>query len=196
MRNIISNRRVFGPYLLQEPSLEPILNMLLVHTKSFSISSLRLFQMEHLHAFESSKETRYLNFVILDLRSRNVIYSALFSLNLQYSSQILKHLCDFPLPQCWFGYYSRLTAPKYAWLSIGEGEGQIKVRTKVSGGNVRNLDKIQDKWLLFQRFVTSIVELITSWKNTVGFLFPTDYTFTLCAEFRLLTHPTRVKRHR
>ena len=45
--------------------------------------------------------------------------------NLQYSSQILKHLCDFPLPQCWFGYYSRLTAPKYAWLNIGEGEGQI-----------------------------------------------------------------------
>ena len=73
--------------------------------------------------------------------------------NLQYSSQILKHLCDFPLPQCWFGYYSRLTAPKYAWLNIGEGEGQIKVRTNVSGVNVRNLDKIQDEWLLFQRFV-------------------------------------------
>ena len=77
--------------------------------------------------------------------------------NLQYSSQILKHLCDFPLPQCWFGYYSRLTAPKYAWLNIGEGEGQIKVRTNVSGVNVRNLDKIQDEWLLFQRFVTSII---------------------------------------
>ena len=45
--------------------------------------------------------------------------------NLQYSSQILKHLCNFPLPQRWFGYYSRLTAPKYAWLNIGEGEGEI-----------------------------------------------------------------------
>ena len=44
---------------------------------------------------------------------------------LQYSSQILKHLCDFPLPLCWFGYYSRLTAPKCAWLNIGEEEGQI-----------------------------------------------------------------------
>ena len=44
---------------------------------------------------------------------------------LQYSSQILKHLCDFPLPQCWFGYYSRLTASKYAWLNIAEGEGQM-----------------------------------------------------------------------
>ena len=44
---------------------------------------------------------------------------------LQSSSQILKHLCDFPLPQCWFGYYSCLTGPKYAWLNIGEGEGQI-----------------------------------------------------------------------
>ena len=27
----------------------------------------------------------------------------------------------------------------------------------MSGVNVRNLDRIQDKWLLFQRFVTSIV---------------------------------------
>ena len=44
---------------------------------------------------------------------------------LQYSSQILKHLRDFPLPQCWFGYYSRLTASKYAWLNIAEGEGQM-----------------------------------------------------------------------
>ena len=77
--------------------------------------------------------------------------------NLQYSSQILKHLCDFPLPQCWFGYYSRLSAPKYAWLNIGEGESHIWLRMTVSGVNVRNLEKIQDKWLLFQRFVTSIV---------------------------------------
>ena len=80
-----------------------------------------------------------------------------FKFYLQYSSQILKHLCDFPLPQCFFGYYSRLSAPKYAWLNIGEGEGHISVRTRVSGVNVRNLEKIQDKWLLFQRFVTSIV---------------------------------------
>ena len=29
----------------------------------------------------------------------------------------------------------------------------------MSGVNVRNLDKIQDKWLLFQRFVTSVVAL-------------------------------------
>ena len=65
----------------------------------------------------------------------------------------------FPPPQCWFGYYSRLSAPKYAWLNIGEGEGHIWVRTGVSGVNVRNLKKIQDKWLLFQRFVTSIVAL-------------------------------------
>ena len=80
-----------------------------------------------------------------------------FKFYLQYSSQILKHLCDFPLPQCWFGYYSRLSAPKYAWLNIGEGKGHIWVRARVSGVNVRNLEKIQDKWLLFQRFVTSIV---------------------------------------
>ena len=83
-------------------------------------------------------------------------------INLQYSSQILKHLCDFLLPQCWFGYYSRLSAPKYAWFNIGEGEGYIWLRTKVSGVNVRNLEKIQDKWLLFQQFLTSIV---FSWKR-------------------------------
>ena len=82
----------------------------------------------------------------------------------QHSSQILKHLCDFLLPQCWFGYYSRLSAPKYAWLNIGEGEEHIWVRTKVSVVNVRNLEKIQDKWLLFQRFVTSIV--VSPCKNT------------------------------
>ena len=56
-----------------------------------------------------------------------------FVLKLQSVSQILKHLCDFLLPQCWFGYYSRLSAPKYAWLNIGEGEGHICERTKVSG---------------------------------------------------------------
>ena len=76
---------------------------------------------------------------------------------LQYSSQILKHLCDFPLPQCWFGYYSHLSAPKYAWLNIGEGEGHIRVRTKVWRVNVQNFPKIQEKWVLFQWFVTSIV---------------------------------------
>ena len=33
--------------------------------------------------------------------------------------------------------------------------------------NVRNLEKIQDKWLLFQRFVTSIV-VVDYHKNYVG----------------------------
>ena len=37
----------------------------------------------------------------------------------------------FPLVQFWFGYYSRLGAPKFGWLNIGEGEGPIWVRTKV-----------------------------------------------------------------
>ena len=55
---------------------------------------------------------------------------------------------------------SHFSAPKYARLNIGEGEGHIWVRTKVWRVNVRNLEKIQDKWLLFQRFVTSIVGLI------------------------------------
>ena len=80
---------------------------------------------------------------------------------LQYSSQILKHLCDFLLPQIWFGYYSRLSAPKYAWLNIWEGKEHIWVRIKVWRVNVRNLEKIQEKRLLFQRFVTSIVQTET-----------------------------------
>ena len=52
---------------------------------------------------------------------------------------------------------SHFSAPKYARLNIGEGERHIWVRTKVWSVNVRNLEKIQDRWLLFQRFVTSIV---------------------------------------
>ena len=65
-------------------------------------------------------------------RSLNLIQSArLVSTSLQYSSKILKHLCAFSLPQCWFGYYIRLSALKYALLNIGEGEGHIWVRTKV-----------------------------------------------------------------
>ena len=68
---------------------------------------------------------------------------------LQYSSQILKHLCDFPLPQCWFGYYSHLSAPTYAWLNIGEGEGHIRVRTKVWRVNVQNFPKIQENGFCF-----------------------------------------------
>jgi len=54
---------------------------------------------------------------------------------------------------------SHFSAPKYARLNIGEGERHIWVRTKVWSVNVRNLEKIQDKWLLFQWFVTSIVAL-------------------------------------
>ena len=39
--------------------------------------------------------------------------------------------CAFLLLQFWSGYYSRLSAPEYVWLNIGEGEGHIWVRTKV-----------------------------------------------------------------
>ena len=70
----------------------------------------------------------------------------------------LETLVRFSPPQCWFGICSHLSAPKYAWLNIGEGEGCIWLRTKVWRVNVWNSEKIQDKCLLFQRFVTSIVE--------------------------------------
>ena len=52
---------------------------------------------------------------------------------------------------------SHFNTPKYTRFNIGEGERHIWVRTKVWRVNVRNLEKIQDKCLLFQRFVTSIV---------------------------------------
>ena len=73
----------------------------------------------------------------------------------------LETLVRFSPPQCWFGICSHLSAPKYAWLNIGEGEGHIWLRTKVWRVNVRNSEKIQDKWPLFQRFVTSIVAFFT-----------------------------------
>ena len=38
-----------------------------------------------------------------------------------------------------FGYYSRLSAPKYMWLNIREGDGHFWVRTNVWRANVRNL---------------------------------------------------------
>ena len=40
----------------------------------------------------------------------------------------------------------------------------------MSGVNVTNLEKIQDKWLLFQRFVTSIVGKILSATQITSFL--------------------------
>ena len=39
----------------------------------------------------------------------------------------------------------------------------------MSGVNVRNLEKIQDKWLLFQRFVTSIVANLVL-EHKIGYL--------------------------
>ena len=41
----------------------------------------------------------------------------------------------------------------------------------MSGVNVRNLKKIQDKWLLFQRFVTSIVGEPNSLPREPGIVF-------------------------
>ena len=70
------------------------------------------------------KELKLMPFLSMNLSTLASQSSQLVN-ELQYSSQILKHLCDFPLPQCRFGYYSRLSAPKYVWLNIGGGEGYI-----------------------------------------------------------------------
>ena len=87
---------------------------------------------------------------------------------LQYSSKILKHLCLFPLPQCWFGYHSGLSAAKHPWLNIGEVEGTFQggkqCEVKISGF----LQKIREKRCLFQRFVTSIVVPVQYWEYEYG----------------------------
>ena len=69
----------------------------------------------------------------------------------------LETLVWFLPPQCWFGFAVISVLQKYARLNIGEGEWHIWVRTKVWRVNVKNLENIQGKWLLFQRFVASIV---------------------------------------
>ena len=86
------------------------------------------------------KELKLMPFLSMNLSTLASQSSQLVN-ELQYSLQILKHLCDFPLPQCRFGYYSSLSAPKYVWLNIGEGEGHIRVRTKVRRVNVQNFPK-------------------------------------------------------
>ena len=92
----------------------------------------------------------------------------------QYSSKILKHWCAFPLPRCWFGYYSHLSAPKYVWLNTGEGEGLIWVRKKGAMIECK-------KQCLFQRFVMSIVASIRSLRSM-------DRSFQ-ARSFHLILHP-------
>ena len=78
--------------------------------------------------------------------------------NLRYLSQILKHLGDFPLPQCWFGYYSHLSGPKYMWLNIlGKQKGTFEWEQRWEEWMQYIFEKIQEKQFLFQRFVTQIV---------------------------------------
>ena len=84
-----------------------------------------------------------------------MIFYTYFSTILVTNLQTLCVIFRFPNVDLGIGIISVLQ--KYAWLNIGEGEGHIWVRTKVWRVNVRNLEKIQEKWLLFQRFVTSIV---------------------------------------
>ena len=62
-----------------------------------------------------------------------------------------------PSPMLIMGITVVSVLQKYAWLNIWEGKEHIWVRTKVWRVNVRNLEKIQEKRLLFLRFVTSIV---------------------------------------
>ena len=76
---------------------------------------------------------------------------------LQYSSQILKHLCDFLLPQCWFGITVISVLQNSRGSTLGKERGTFEWERRCQEWMFENLEKIQDKWLLFQRFVTSIV---------------------------------------
>ena len=76
---------------------------------------------------------------------------------LQYSSEILKHLCDFPLPNVDLGFAVISVLQNTRGSTLGKERGAFELRTKVWRVNVWNSEKIQDKCLLFQRFVTSIV---------------------------------------
>ena len=112
------------------------------------------------------QQSRSLNCLTVRGTLRQTAIKALISIHvgkwqLQYSSKILKHLCLFPLPQCWFGYHSGLSASKYAWLNIGEGEGTFQGGKQCEVEISRFFQKIREKRCLFQRFVTSIVAWTT-----------------------------------
>ena len=59
----------------------------------------------------------------------------------------------------------------------------------MSGVNVRNLEKIQDKWLLFQRFVTSIVANLVL-EHKIGYLTKACQTIFLSWSANSLVNPS------
>ena len=92
-------------------------------------------------------------------------------LRLQSSSQILKHLCDFSLPNVDLGLQSFQCSEirsaqhwerRAAHLSENKG---VKRECKKFGENSRQM-------LLFQRFVTSIAILVTNLETLVWFFPP------------------------
>ena len=73
--------------------------------------------------------------------------------------------------QCWFGYCSRLSASKYAWLNIREGEGHIWVRTKVWSVSVRNFGESSRETVCVSTICDEYCGL--GWSN-VGWRSPQD----------------------
>ena len=92
---------------------------------------------------------------------------------LQYSSKILKHLCLFPLPQCWFGYHSGLSASKHAWLNIGEGEGTFhggkQCEEEISGFLCKNSTQTVSVSTICDEYCNTRQK---SWNTCVCFPFP------------------------
>ena len=60
----------------------------------------------------------------------------------------LETLVWFSTPQCWFGFAVISVLQNTLSATLGREKGHIWVRTKMWRVNVRNLEKIQDKWLL------------------------------------------------
>ena len=100
----------------------------------------------------------------------------------------LETLVWFSAPQCWFGFAVISVLQNTLGSTLGKEIGHIWVRTKVWRVNVRNLEKIQDKWLLFQRFVKSIVAS-TSLKIKKISVQPRSANSALQAKLRPLFYP-------
>ena len=74
--------------------------------------------------------------------------------------------CVFPLPQCWFGYYSRLSAPKYAWLKhwgrrgahLSENKG-VKSECRLFGENSRETVSVSTICDEYRYIVSKLHEL-------------------------------------
>ena len=68
--------------------------------------------------------------ILLDLHNSSHPNQPHYPSESDKSSTILVKNLETHLYVCWFGYYSGLSASKYAWLNIGEAEGTLQWEQK------------------------------------------------------------------